>query len=253
MTSRTGWVALFIVASSAFAQRPSEFQLNKDCKNDVHLGMNSSGGNVSAFGGSLGSNVCVASEISRWALLADATIIKVDAANETKNVQRRDIEGSYERYFRRTWYAVLDVSHDADNSQGLESRFIIAPGVGAALAPKWGVFRIETGVAHTWQNLRGQPRSQFPEAWSSSSLLWAIRPAIIFKEKVDVYANFDDRQDYRYRSVTDLLFRVTKSFSLSTGLQYKWDHVPAPGYKRTDWTTYTAFVFAWGNPPAGKP
>src|SRR5581483_12421494 len=124
-----------------------------------------------------------------------------------------------ERYFRGSWYALVDASHEADNSQGLESRFILAPGVGAAVTPKWGLFRFETGVAHTWENLRNEPRSQFPEAWSSGSVMWTIRPTIIFKEKVDLYASFDNSKDYRYKSATDFLFRITRGFSLATGLQ----------------------------------
>lgn len=245
MTSRMSCIAL-LLASTALAQSPA-YQVNEDCTNAVHLGMNASGGRVDAFGGAFGSDLCSDNEKRRLAFHAEASVIKITGTDGQKQTsQSREIEASHERRFGKGWFTVIDVSHEADNSQGLESRNIVAPGVGAGFARDWGTSKFEVGVARTWENIRGEPRKAFPEAWASSTVGWKIRPNISLKENLEFYASMEDSEDYRYSSRTDLSFRMTSHLSLRTGFRYDWDHKPARGYDKTDWKTSTLFVFAWG-------
>lgn len=238
---------LLLIAVAAPAQQ-SASQINADCKNNLSLGINGSGGNVDAFGGNFASEVCDANDTRRWALQADATVLKVfGAASDQlkRNVQRRNFYGSRERYFRGGWFWVLNVTEQADNPQGLETRLIVGPGVGATATPKWGVVKFETGLSRTWENVRGAPKRAFPEGWTGARLAWNIRPNIAFREKADLFANIDDNRDYRYAASSSFVFKLTKLLSLETGFTYKWDNRPAPGFEKTDWYTSTMLVFNW--------
>ena len=130
---------------------------------------------------------------------------------------------------------------------GLESRWVISPGLGTELRPKWGFVSLEAGIARTWENNRGEPRRSFPEAWVEADLQWTIRPTVKFREKLELYASTDDQTDYRFDAKSTLTVRVGQHVSLRVAYDLKWDRLPPRGYSKTDWNTRTLFVYSWGS------
>jgi putative salt-induced outer membrane protein YdiY len=246
MARRIGWILVFI-AVAANAQTPRR-QVNEDCKNDANLGFTALGGKVSAFGGGMGLNLCSEAERNRWALSAAGSITRVgESGNEpATTVQNRNLEAGHEYHFTKPLFTVMRVEYEMNTAQGLESRVVLAPGVGTEIRPQWGSVAFETGLQRNWENVRGEPRKAFPEGWLRASLGWMIRPNVIFGQKLEFDGNTNNRRDYRYKTDTSLRVRLTEKLSLKTGYKTSWDRTPAKGFSRSVWTTDTALVIQWG-------
>ena len=235
---------MLCVASPAFSQRTR--RINEDCENEIHGGLNSSGGNRTSLGGSAGLKGCFDDQVRRWAADGDFTVVRVTLADGSKvTAQRHEVEGGYERIFHQRWSWLLEVSHEADTGSGLESRFIAAPGIGVLFKQQRTATSFEVGLARTWENNRGEPRNVFPEAWVEGDFRWQIKPTIKFREKLELFASTEDESDYRYDAETSLAVQLGEHISLKLAYDLRWDSRPAPRYGKTDWTTRTLFVYSW--------
>lgn len=239
---RISLLGFFVAATSQGANR-----VNEDCDNEIHLGMSSTGGNRSAVGGSAGAKGCADNEKRRWALEGDVTVIRISSDSGTSTVERHEIEADHESQLSKRWSAVLEVSQEGDGGGGLESRWVVSPGLGTKFHPKWGFVSLEAGIANTWENNRGEPRKSIPEAWVEADLQWKIRPNAKFREKLELNASTEDQTDYRFDAESTLSVKVGEHISLRVAFELRWNRTPPRGYEKVDWNMRTLFGYSWGS------
>ena len=233
-------IAAFLLAVAAFPRVTRE-RVNENCENGIELGLDSRGGNGSSLNLSSGLKACTDNEKRRWAFEGEALIVK---SGTTQRSHR--LEGAYDHRFGEGWLAIFQASQEADSGDGLQSRVVVAPGIGLERFPDWGTMRFGAGLGRTWEDNRDAGPTSFPEAWGQTVVRWKVRPNITLREKVDAYFETRDQSNYWYRSDFDLQFKFGDHFSLQTGIVYKWDHQPARNAGRSSWITRTRFVFTWG-------
>ena len=234
-------IAAVLIAGTAFP-KVTRSRVNEDCKNAVQLGLDTTGGNSSSLSFSTGLNACTDNEKRRLAFEGEALFLRSSATTQ----RNHRLEGGYDYRFGDGWLAILQASHEADTTDGLQRRVVVAPGLGLERFPTWGTFRFGAGLGRTWEDNNDAEPTSFPEAWSQAVVRWKVRPNIIFREKGDAFFETRDQSNYWYRSDTNFQFQFTQHFALETGVVYKWDHKPARNRDRASWITRTRFVFTWG-------
>lgn len=239
-----------LIATTAFGQSKIR-QINEDCKNEIQAGINASGGKKDSFGGSVGTTLCSQNQKRRWGLEGTLAAVRVsdDQSGQRVTVQGHLIEAGNETYFSDKWFGALNVSHEADSANGLQSRLFVAPGVGATVSSSRASLKFETGVARTAENTLGAAPTAFAEGWAASKLQWKIGPNVRFLQTLSFFASMSDNDNYRSTSRTEFRFKVTERFALQTNLIVEFDRKPARGYDEASWRTATVFVYSPGAAP----
>ena len=64
-----------------------------------------------------------------------------------------------------------------------------------------------------------------------------------FRERLLYFPNFDDSDDWRWRSETTLEAALAASWAIRVGYLYTRDNVPAPGFEKSDSSTSVSLVW----------
>lgn len=217
----------------------------------LRFGFNSSAGNAAALGGMIGLDVCRDRKKSRSLIELDVDVVKSLTSNTSSNVERIELEGGHQINFNRSGRFLVHSLFQYDEAAGLQSRALLAAALGSAVfgGKDGGIF---AGFAANFERNRGEKQQTLPEAWLRWSGSWSPVKKVALTEKLDTYLNIDDSRDYRFDSEWDVVLQVAARFAVISGVEVKWDHRPAPGYKRMDLTAHTMFVVVWGRnaPPS---
>ena len=234
------FVAVFFTAVAAYPKVTRQ-RVNENCENRLELGLDTTGGNANSLNFVSGLKVCNDNLKRRLALEGEALVVKRDTTE-----RNHKLEGAYDYRFGEGWLAILQASHESDSADHLQSRVVVAPGIGLERFPTWGTLRVGAGLGRTWEDNRDAEPTSFPEVWGQTVVRWKVRPNINFREKFDAFFETRDDTNYWYRSDSEFQFSFTEHFSLATNIVYKWDHQPARNAARSSWITRTRFVFTWG-------
>src|SRR2546423_9429756 len=152
-------ITLFVAATAY--PRISKSRVNEDCRNELQVGLDSTGGNRSSLSFGSGLQACTDNLKRRWAFEGETLLIKSGTTNRSHK-----LEGGYDYRFAEGWLAILQASQEADNGDGLQSRVVVSPGVGVERYPDWGTVRLGAGLGRTWENNWGAEPASFPQSFS---------------------------------------------------------------------------------------
>ncbi len=247
-------LAMLILALAApveAADNPEE-EASALCLNDISLGMNSTHGNADTLGLMFGSDLCQKRRKAEWNLDLDVHVVRSFNAEHARDVGRFDFDGSYGHHTAKEWIASLSGIAQTDPAIGLESRLVLAAGLGRELRFGKGTLQVHSGVAWTTEDNRGAAKASFPEAWVKSRAIVNPRKSVSVTETLQISASADDGNDTRVHSKTDLLLRIAGPFAVKSGVEVRWDRRPAGGFDALDVTTHTVFVYSWGAHARGE-
>ena len=136
------------------------------------------------------------------------------------------------------------LSYEQDEFAGFESRFVAETGA---------IWRALTGPVHeldfdagiTWTDEEPVIGEGFDYMGAVGGLTWVWKFSSVasFRERLVVYPNFDESDDWRLRSETALEAALATSWALRVGFLFTRDNLPAPGFEKDDTTTSVSLVW----------
>ena len=196
-----------------------------------------------------GIDLCHDNGTVRWEIESDANVIRNLESGEGQKslVERLEVEGAYRSQFREEWHWGSIVVGQADQAGGLQSRFLGGAGLGFTRSRDWGNYKLEGGIAFTYEDNEKAFSDSFTETWFRSKFQWRVRKNMVLLEKFEVFGRISDLSDYRLDSETDLVLRFDDRLSVKMGVELKWDEEPARDFDELDVTAQMALVFSWGS------
>lgn len=136
------------------------------------------------------------------------------------------------------------LSHERNELAGFDARSIVEAGA---------AYRALTGPAHeltfdaglTWTQedfVDGTDDDAFG-ALAGLAYVWKISDSARFVERLLVFPNFDESDDWRLSSETSLEAALTTAWALRVSYLYQRDNLPPPGFEKAD--TSTAVSLVW--------
>jgi putative salt-induced outer membrane protein len=135
-------------------------------------------------------------------------------------------------------------AYESDEFAGFESRMLVEAG---------GIWRALTGPAHeldfdagfTWTDEEPVflPGYDYFGALAGATYVWNISETTSFRERLVLYPNFDQSDDWRLRSETSLDASLAASWALRVGYLFTRDNAPGPGFEKDDSTFSVSLVW----------
>lgn len=166
-----------------------------------------------------------------------------------KFVEQQKLEWTLRRLFRphSRWFYLIHSWADHHELSGIDLRTAIGPGVGVHLIDtKKMRFTMEGGPQWVREKHNNGRRESFGALFFNPTLTWHITDHIDLDHDMMFRKNLTEGGDFFIYSETDVDYRLTKVWFLSTCLIINYDADPVRGHKRMDIETKTAIKIKFG-------
>ncbi|MEM8931001.1 MAG: DUF481 domain-containing protein [Acidobacteriota bacterium] len=179
-----------------------------------------------------------------WGMTVKANF---DRAEENDNLTAEryllGIRGT--RTLGERWDAFVGVSAEQDEFSGIDLRTLIeAGGVYHALTGPTHVLDVDLGLTWTDEDrLAPAPDVDSIGALAGLTYTWAISETASFSQRLIVYPNFDESDDWRLESDTAITTSLNERFALQFGYSLRHRNLPIGTNDDTDTTTKVSLVW----------
>jgi putative salt-induced outer membrane protein YdiY len=140
-------------------------------------------------------------------------------------------------------YLYEKVGWSRDRFAGIRAREELTGGLGRQFIdnPKRTWFG-EAGAGYIFEDRYNADRNDFPAGRGFMKYLENINPHHAFTQDVEWFMNLKASADFRVRTESAIISKITERLSLKTALVWSHTHRPPPGRVRDDTTTSAALV-----------
>jgi putative salt-induced outer membrane protein YdiY len=167
-------------------------------------------------------------------------------AENNKEVSAREAGGSakYDFFMTEKLYLYANALFDYNPFKDLDLRSTFGGGLGYQFFEDVRKkLNIELGVSYIDENFRIAPDNSYAGGrWSIGFDYKVIPDQVAFFHFQEGYFSLEDFKDMNLRSEQGLRFTVLKDFYTTIQVNVAYDHLPSPGFKKTD----TALIFGLG-------
>jgi putative salt-induced outer membrane protein len=136
------------------------------------------------------------------------------------------------------------LTYEQDEFAGFDSRTLVeAGGLWRALVGPVHALAFDAGLTWTTEDPVVGASYDYLGAVAGLDYAWKISAAATFRERLVFFPNFDQSDDWRFRSDTVLEAALASSWAMRVGFLYTRDNLPAPGFEKDDTSTSVSLVW----------
>lgn len=191
----------------------------------------------------IGLAAALAREPTPWGVELQALANRAESEGET--TAERWLAGvRAKRVLTERLQFFAGAGYESDEFAGFDSRVVLESGLlWRALTGPVHELDFDAGVTWTDEEPVFLPGLDYFGAVAGATYAWKINEVASFRERLVLYPNFDESDDWRLRSETSLDAALAASWALRVGYLFTRDNAPGPGFEKDDSTFSVSLVW----------